>query len=262
MKALFIGDIFGKQGRKALATVLPKLAKEEKIDLVIANGENCTHGRSLNKKHYQQLLSLGVNYITFGNHTWDHLEMVELLKDSKSIVRPYNLNSNFKYANIGNGYLEIFSNGKKIILVNLLGASCFFNQNQTNPFIAMEEILNKTDADLYFVDFHAETTSEKNAFLLAFANRVHVIVGTHTHVQTADEKIYQNTAYITDLGMTGPSLGVIGAEPGTIIDMFYNRRERFILTPSKSPWQFGALLVEIDSKNKVKQIKRFLILES
>jgi calcineurin-like phosphoesterase len=147
-------------------------------------------------------------------------------------------------------------------LTNLLGNTVECHKVQVNPFPLFNDFLKDHTADIHIVDLHTETTSEKNAFLLTFAGRVSAILGTHTHVQSADEKIYQNTAYITDVGMTGGSLGVIGAEPQTILDVFMGKAERFKLTPSNSKYQFNAVLLTFnDQTNMVESIKRINIIE-
>jgi metallophosphoesterase (TIGR00282 family) len=163
---------------------------------------------------------------------------------------------------IGKGSIVFIHKGKKVRITNLLGNTVECHKIQTNPFISFREFLESNDSDIHIIDFHAETTSEKNAFLLSFAGKVTAILGTHTHVQTADEKIYKNTAYITDVGMTGGTLGIIGAEPDSILDCFNEKAERFRLSPSNSKYQFNAVLLFIDEQaNVVKSIKRFFINE-
>jgi calcineurin-like phosphoesterase len=133
---------------------------------------------------------------------------------------------------------------------------------QTNPFVCFNEIIENDKSDIHIVDFHCETTSEKNAFLLTFASKVNTIVCTHTHVQTADERIYKNTAYISDVGMTGGINGVIGAKPETILDMFQNRTTKFKLDPQDGKYQFNAVIIEIDNKNNLPiAIERISIVE-
>jgi metallophosphoesterase (TIGR00282 family) len=261
MKFLFIGDIFGKAGRRAVRNELPKLIKDENIDCVIANAENTTHGRSLSLKHYQDLMNNGVNYFTFGNHTW-YLEEVKQVLAKSNVTRPLNLDNKIPESNIGQGSITFTIKNKKIRLTNLLGYTVDCHKMQVNPFPVFNEFIKNNTADIHFVDLHTETTSEKNAFFLTFAGKVSAIVGTHTHVQSADEKIYKNTAYITDVGMTGGSLGVIGAEPQTILDMFMEKSERFKLAPSNSKYQFNAVLIIFnDQTNLPESIKRINILE-
>ncbi|MDR1234935.1 MAG: TIGR00282 family metallophosphoesterase [Mycoplasmataceae bacterium] len=261
MKILFIGDVFGKAGRRAIKEELPKLIKNENINCVIANAENTTHGRSLSIAHYQELMSYGVNYFTFGNHTW-HLDEIKEILAKNNAVRPLNLVKTVEESKYGKGSIVFTINHKTIRLTNLLGNTIECHKIQENPFPLFAKFLDENKADIHIVDFHTETTSEKNAFLLTFAGKVSAILGTHTHVQSADEKIYKNTAYITDTGMTGGSLGVIGAEPETILNVFMGKAERFRLSPSKSKYQFNAVLLSFDDKtNLVESIKRIFIYE-
>jgi metallophosphoesterase (TIGR00282 family) len=149
---------------------------------------------------------------------------------------------------IGHGSITFKLKNKTIRITNLLGNTVDVHDIQDNPFVVFDKFLKTSKSDIHIVDFHTETTSEKNAFLLTFAGRVTAILGTHTHVQTADEKIYNGTAYITDTGMTGGSLGVIGAKPDTILEVFKQNAERFRLEPSNTPYQFNAVLFTVDDK--------------
>lgn len=250
MKILFIGDIFASQGRKAIKNELKNIVKNNNIDFVIANAENCTHGRSISLKHYKQLIESGIDVITMGNHTWKLKEVVDVLEMS-NVIRPLNIKKSFKYYPNGQGTSVFLIKAKKIRITNLIGLTLNFNDNQTNPFLCLENVVANDDSDIHIVDFHTEATSEKNALLKSFNGRVSAILGTHTHVQTADNKIFNNTAFISDVGMTGPSEGIIGAKPDTIIDMFYGKRENFILEPSKSKYQFSAIIIEFDDKKNI-----------
>ncbi|MDR3257297.1 MAG: TIGR00282 family metallophosphoesterase [Mycoplasmataceae bacterium] len=263
MNILFIGDIFGKAGRKAIKNELPKIIQKNMVDCVIANAENTTHGRSLSIKHYNELKNAGINYFTFGNHTWHLEEVLDILK-KPNVVRPMNLDPSIPESKHGSGSITFKVKNKTIRLTNLLGNTVECHKMQTNPFPLFTQFLKlNKPVDIHIVDFHTETTSEKNAFLLTFASKVSAILGTHTHVQSADEKIYKDTVYITDVGMTGGSLGVIGAEPETILDMFMGKSERFRLSPSKSKYQLNAVLLNFDDKtNQPKSIQRIYIYES
>ena len=153
-------------------------------------------------------------------------------------------------------------NNKIIRLTNLLGRSVAMKEIQDNPFVVLEELIQKHKSDIHIVDFHSETTSEKNAFLLSFASKVSAIFGTHTHVQTADERIYKNTAYISDVGMTGGTNGVIGAKPETIVSMFEGKTNKFKLEPQEGKYQLNAIIVEFDNNtNMPKHIQRINIVE-
>lgn len=264
MKILFIGDIFAKQGRKAINAFLPSLIKKYKIDFVIANAENCTHGRSLNIRHYLFLKSIGVNFFTFGNHTWDNEEIYDIL-NNQDTIRPLNIKKSFsQQATVGQGSRVVKIKNKRVRITNLLGVSAACKGMQSNPFLLLDKQLPKwkNTHDIHIIDFHANATSEKNAMLTAYSNKVSAILGTHTHVQTADNKIYKNTAYITDVGMTGPSCGIIGANPTTILQMFREQVLHFKLDPDKSPYQLNAVLLTFDNKtNKPKTIKRINLVQ-
>lgn len=260
-KILFVGDIFAKAGRKACLEQIPLLKKKNKIDFVIANAENCTHGRSLNLQHYKQLLKCGIDVFTMGNHTYDHMYAFETLKVADKIVRPLNISSLTKEAKIGCGSKVFTCKKHKICVTNLVSTQCFNRFKVTNPFQVFQNLLDKQKEkyDLHIVDFHAETTSEKKAFLLSFANKVSAIIGTHSHVQTSDAQIYKNTFFITDVGMTGPKESIIGAKPDEIIELFFGKRSRFHMEPASGPYQFNAVLLTFSNDNKPKEIKLITI---
>lgn len=261
MRILFIGDIFAKAGRLAVIENLAKIVKQEKIDLTIANAENATHGRSLSQDHYNDLIAAGVDMITMGNHTWDTTLVYDVLSKNDKIVRPLNVDSNSKEAKSGFGSLVYSIDDKKVRITNLMSMQCAARATLTNPFLVLEEVLKISAPDeIHIIDFHAETTSEKNAMLMAFAGRVSAIIGTHTHIQTADEKIYKDTAYITDVGMCGAKESIIGAKPQEIVDMFYGKIPRFHLEPAKGDYQFNSVIIEFDDKtNKPIKIWRYNI---
>lgn len=253
MKILMIGDIFAKTGRNAIKTELKKIKQNYEIDFVVANAENATHCKGLNIKHYKDLMEAGIDFFTMGNHTWSKREVMEILDNKNNIIRPYNIISSHEFAKHGVGTRIINFKNKKIQITNLIGSSVHFNELQTNPFLALEEILkqNNNKPDIHIVDFHAETTSEKNALFAAFKSKVTIIVGTHTHVQTNDARIRDNTAYITDLGMTGPADGVIGAKSEDIIAKFLNKTIRFNLEEAQGKYQFCAALIEVNNQTNL-----------
>lgn len=250
MRILFIGDIFAKAGRKAVTENLANIIKQEKIDFVIANAENATHGRSLSQEHYNELIKAGVNMITMGNHTWDTTEVFDVLNNDK-IVRPLNIDPSTKESHYGVGTKVCTVNKKKIRISNFMSMQCKSRTVITNPFVECDKLLKSVKEPIHIIDFHAETTSEKNAFLLANANKVSAIIGTHTHVQTADEKIYNNTAFITDAGMCGAKESIIGAKPQEIIDMFRGNKPRFHLEPAKGDYQFNSIIIEFSDKTNM-----------
>lgn len=249
MRILFIGDIVGEIGLQYLEKNLQKIKDSEKINLVIANGENITNGRGLNYEHYNRLMKLGISLVTMGNHTFSQREIYEYIDNSK-IVRPANFSTN-----IGKGYQTIKYNDKTITVVNLLGRVYMNSMSLDCPFKTLDSILEEVDSDHIIVDFHAEATSEKIAFGLDFDGKVDAILGTHTHVPTADNKVLPNgTLYISDIGMTGPSLGVLGDNKDIIIDRFRSG----VYMPArteKGPVQFNAVVLDFNSfKNTITRI--------
>lgn len=209
MKILVIGDIVGTQGVNKVREILPKIVKDREIDFVIANGENSADGMGITSKIFKELILSGVNVVTMGNHTWGKKDIFNIIDNSK-LLRP----ANYPKGVQGNGYGIYECNSKKIAVINLIGR-VDMNVLSENPFITVENIINKikNEADIIIVDFHAEASAEKIAMGYFLDGKVTFIFGTHTHVATADEKILEGgTAYITDIGMTGPEKSVIGMD--------------------------------------------------
>ena len=220
MKILCLGDIVGRPGREAVQWALPRIKKEQGIDFVIANSENASGGSGLIPKNADEILSFGVDVMTMGDHVWDKQEIFPYLQDhQQKIIRP----ANFPDGVPGAGWTIVTAaNGVNVGVINLLGRT-FMRYNVLCPFRALDEIVAKVkeQASVIIVDMHAETTSEKVAMGHYADGRVSLVYGTHTHIQTADEKILpQGTAYITDLGMSGPYDSVIGQEKTKIITRF------------------------------------------
>lgn len=215
MKVLFIGDIYGKPGREMLEKQMPYLKQTYKPNIIIVNAENsANNGRGMTEDYYTELMKLGVSAITMGNHVWGNSDLQEFIENTH-IIRPANF-----YEAPGSGYDLIQYNDKKLLVINVLGRT-FMNGNLENPFFVAEKIINEVEADYVFIDFHAEATSEKIAFAHYLDGKATAIVGTHTHVQTADERVMpKGTLYITDVGMTGPLDGIIGVEQEIIIGRF------------------------------------------
>lgn len=263
MRILFIGDISGPDGLRAVKDNVLKIKQKESIDFVIANAENTSEGRGLTLNDYNKLCEYGIDFFTMGNHTWFHNDYPEVLaKDN--IVRPGNIKSPEEYKTTGEWSKIIDINGFKLCISNLIGGSVQSMRFElNNPFNLLEQRVLEVPNDVYhIVDFHAETTSEKNAFFLEFMGKINAVLGTHTHVQTSDNKVVNNTAYITDVGMTGSSLGVIGAKPDTIIQMFKGERKFFRLQPNLGTYQLNAVILDIDEKtNKTNSIERIFIVE-
>lgn len=217
MKILVIGDIVGQSGVDKVKNILPNLRKKENIDFVIANGENSADGMGITSKIFKDLLLSGVNVVTMGNHTWGKKDIFNII-DNKNLIRP----ANYPKDVVGNGYGIYECSEKKIAVINLIGRASM-NVLSENPFIVVTDIINeiKDKADIIIVDFHAEATAEKIAMGYYLDGKVSALFGTHTHVATADETILENgTAYITDIGMTGPKKSVIGMEVDASIKRF------------------------------------------
>ena len=216
MRVLFVGDIYGQIGLDMFKMSLPELKSTYRPNLIIVNAENAASGRGINKKMYKELMELGVAAITMGNWVWGNRELFEFI-DESNIIRPIN----FRKAP-GKGSLEINYNGKKLLVINALGRT-FMNANLLCPFITIEEEITRVNPDYSLIDIHAEATSEKIAIGHYLDGKVTAIVGTHTHVPTADERRLPNgTLYITDVGMTGPLNGVIGVKKEIVLDRFLN----------------------------------------
>lgn len=199
MRVLFIGDIVGKLGRRAVSQVLPDLRKKEKIDLVFANAENLTHGTGASPEHIKEVGDFGVDFFTSGNHIFDRDGTFEV---KVPLIRPLNYPSGAP----GKGYAFLNHQGKKVLILNLLGWT-FMGEDVGNPFQVIEEelaTLSKEKPDFTFLDFHAEATSEKRAMGFFLDGHATAVVGTHTHVPTADPRILpKGTGYVSDLGMVG-----------------------------------------------------------
>jgi metallophosphoesterase (TIGR00282 family) len=218
MRVLFIGDIVGSPGRQIVHDRLADIVAQRQVDLVIANGENSASGFGITPRLADELLQTGIEVLTGGNHSWDRREILEYMPHQPRLLRP----GNFPEGNPGSGlYVGTAKNGVKYAVLNLQGR--VFLPAIEDPFRKADNELAKLPADVAFVlvDMHAETTSEKIAMGWYLDGRVTAVVGTHTHVATADEHVLpQGTAFITDVGMTGPHGGVIGMERNGIIKRF------------------------------------------
>ncbi len=251
MKILAVGDIVGENGLKKAKEVLPSLREKEKIDFVIMNGENAAGGMGITEKLYKEMLQIGANVVTMGNHTWGKKDIFSFI-DSPNLIRP----ANYSKGVVGKGYAIFECKSKKIAVVNLLGRTEMSVLSE-NPFLKIKELLEEIKADIIVVDFHAEATAEKIAMGYYLDGKVNIVFGTHTHVQTADEKILQNgTAFITDIGMTGPEKSVIGMDVKASIKRFETGLpERYKLAEGKCI--FNGCIFDIDDENcRTKTITR------
>lgn len=245
MKLLFIGDVFAKPGRLILANRLDKLKSIYKWDVCIANAENAAGGKGINYNIAHEIFNSGVDAITLGNHTWARKEIFNFIDSCNKIVRP----SNYSKGVPGRGRLIIEKNGIKIGLINLLGR-IYMDSHTECPFHTVDRDVSilRQQCKIILVDFHAEATSEKIALAYYLDGRVSAVVGTHTHVQTSDEQILQNkTAYITDVGMTGPVDGVIGVDKTQIIQKFITGLPVHF-EPAKGRACINAVVIDIDEK--------------
>lgn len=257
MNILVIGDIVGKPGRRALKGLLPGLQKEYDIHFTIANAENAAGGRGINQEVFREIIDAGVDVCTMGNHVWDNRDIFTFIDDEPRIVRPANYPGDCP----GQGF-HVYTAGfnKKVAVVNVSGR--VFLGALDCPFQAMESILTDLQGktDLIIVDFHGEATSEKLAFAYCFAGRVDAVLGTHTHIMTADERIMPgDTAYITDLGMTGPVDSILGMEKEQVIQRFLTQRPvRFEVARGAAQLQ-GVVLNFDEDTNRIMGIERICL---
>ncbi len=241
-RLLFIGDVVGKPGRELLRRGLAAIVTHHRIDLVIANTENAAAGFGLTPDIAEDLFEYGINVMTGGNHTWDKKEIVPYFAEQPRLLRP----ANYPAGTPGSGsYVARAANGVLVGVVNVMGR--VFMTAIDDPFRVVVEQIDKVRADgarLVFVDFHAEATSEKVAMGWHLDGRVAAVVGTHTHVATADERVLpQGTAYITDVGMTGPHDSVIGVERQAVIQRFLTGLPQRFETANENP-RLNAVVVE------------------
>ena len=251
MKILAVGDLVGETGVEKLKRTLPNLQEAEHIDFTIINGENSAGGMGMTSKIYNELNRLNIDVITMGNHTWGKKDIFTFI-DDKKIIRP----ANYSKGCPGKGYTIIQKENKKIAVVNLIGRTDM-GVLSDNPFICIDHIIEKLKVDIIVLDFHAEATAEKIAMGYYVDGRITAMFGTHTHVQTADEKILENgTGYITDVGMTGPEKSVIGMDVDASLKRFVTSLpEKYKL--AEGSCMLNGVIFDIDDEtNKVKKIYR------
>jgi len=253
MKILFIGDIVGRPGRDILKEVLPRIKERDGIDFVITNGENAAGGFGLTPKVAEGLYSNGVDLITSGNHIWARKEVYEIISREPRLIRP----ANFPPEVPGKGWTVREAKGNKIGIINLEGQ--VYLSNLDSPFRCVDAIIEriKKETPVIVVDFHAEVTSEKIAMGWYLDGKVSALIGTHTHVQTADERILPaGTAYITDVGMTGAEDSVIGIKKEIALKRFLTQLP-VRMEVASGDVVFSAVIIEIDEKTgKARSIRR------
>lgn len=245
MRFLIFGDIVAKIGRRALEDVLPRLREELQPDVVLANAENLAHGLGMTEKTMREVLHAGITCLTGGNHVWDKPEGVALLRDPATpIVRP----ANYPTGAPGQGWKTLSVAGKSVLVINLLGR-VFMKDLVDDPFRTFDELAAAHPADITVVDYHAETTSEKNAFGWHADGRATIVYGTHTHIPTADARLLpQGTAFVTDIGMTGARDTVIGVSAETVLPGYRTGiGARFVWPEAGIAW-VHAVVVDIDDR--------------
>lgn len=259
MKILFFGDIVGQPGRQALAKILPELKKETNPDLIIANSDNIAHGQGLTRKAVEETLATGVNFLTGGDHAFVLKEAAAALDDKElPVLRPLN----WPGAVSGRGFDIISYGARRILLISLIGR-VFMRQDFDDPFQKITALLEDYSlkgreqgseaVDAIVIDFHAEATSEKAALVWFLDGKVSAILGTHTHVPTADEKILpQGTAFISDLGMVGPQNSILGVDKEAVIKRFLTQR-LLRLGVASGPVEVNAVLLTLDEQTGLAQ---------
>lgn len=262
MKILFIGDISGRPGREMLEKTLAKIEQDEQINFTIVNAENASGGHGMRRDSYNLFRDLGVDALTMGNHVWDNRDIFDLMVHNDNIVVPANLSCKRKNAQ---GY-HIFEtkNGEKICVINLLGR-VYMNPmpGADCPFLAVDEILKSLpeEVKIIIVDLHCEATSEKISMGHFLTGRVSAVLGTHTHVQTNDDRILAGkTAYITDVGMTGVKDSCLGMAVEPIVERFVTGLPTK-MTIAAGEKMINGVVIDVDSNGKAKSIKKINICE-
>ncbi|GBG94592.1 metallophosphoesterase [Ligilactobacillus salitolerans] len=246
MRILFIGDVMGESGQEMFEKTVPLLKRNLHPQLTIANGENATRGRGINEKVFKKLQKAGADVITMGNHTWDNREIQDFIGTAKKLIRP----ANFSAGQVpGIGYTIVKVNSVSVGVLNVQGR--VFMSPSDDPFAVGEKIIAQLEKEtsIIFVDFHGEATSEKEAFAWNFDGRVSAVVGTHTHVQTNDARILpQGTAFLSDVGMTGPYDGILGMRRESVIGRFKNQLPTRFEVETSGGQTLGAVVIDVDEK--------------
>ncbi len=215
MRILFLGDVYGEAGLKALEKFLPEVKSRYPYDVFFINGENVSEGLGLRKRDYKRLMEFGAHAVTLGNHSFSKKELLDYIEES-NIVRPLN----YPKTTPGKGFIEINYNNQKIVLIQIMGR-IFMGDPLNNPFETLDDVLAGLEADCIVVDLHAEATSEKLAIAHYLDGRVDAVIGTHTHVATNDAmRLPKGTYYITDAGMCGAKYGILGADRDKVLKRF------------------------------------------
>lgn len=259
LNILFIGDIFGEPGIEKVEKELPELRQKYNIDFVIAQAENVSGRKGFIKRDYDKLSKIGVDAFTLGNHVWAKKD-IDIIINNNNIIRPLNIEDHYP----GNGSSVFDINGTTLRVTSLMGIT--FNkllspwkEDYANSFFdAIDKVIENDESDFHFIDFHAETTSEKNVLAIYLDGKVDAIVGTHTHVQTNDAKIFKNNlAFVSDAGMTGPSNCAIGANFKEVYEkMRFDSFSRFQVSKNKS--QFNGVFLTLNKKKNLIKLINFI----
>lgn len=257
MKILFIGDIYSKCGRDVVKRCLPKLKEEHDIDLVIANGENSAHGKGMTKKIYDELMDCGIDAFTMGNHFLKNNDITKWLDSVDNIARPLNIDGIVE----GKGSTVIKTLKGNVRITNLIGRVFIKEFQALNPFECLQDVLDESEEVIHIVDFHAEANGEKKSLGYYFDGQVSAVLGTHTHVQTVDNRVFpKGTAYISDVGFCGAYESVLGIEIKDAIAFSkdYNFKNH---TPAEDDGELNAVVLDIDEKSgKSRNIERINII--
>ena len=253
MRVLFIGDVVGSPGRRGLRDAMPTLREAHAPDLVVVNGENSAGGMGITERTANDIFGAGADVITTGNHVYRHREAYAYLDREPRVIRP----ANYPQRNPGRGYVVVEAAGLRVGVVNLSGAAGL--KVARSPFDAVDEILDRIEADAVIVDFHAEMTSEKVALGWHLDGRVAAVLGTHTHVPTADGRVLPGgTAHISDVGMTGSRAGVLGVKAEQALAALITQMPTRFETAEEDVWVMGAL-VEVNSRGLADSIAPVLV---
>jgi len=253
MNILFLGDVVAKSGRQAVYDRLPTLKREYAADFVIVNAENAAHGKGITKSIYTRLKEAGADIITLGNHAFSKKVILADLDVCEDMIRPFNMEPRDK----GQYYAVRTCRKKKIAVINLLG-SVFMNAADEDPVPCMDRILKEVEADILILDMHAEATSEKEMMFYRYRNRLTAVIGTHTHVQTADERIANGCAYITDAGMCGPYESILGRDVDEVMEIMV-KHHKTNFTPAEGPAIISGVLIRVDESTcRAVSIERIL----
>jgi metallophosphoesterase (TIGR00282 family) len=253
MRVLFIGDVVGGPGRRGLRDTMPTLRERWQPDLVVVNGENSAGGMGITERTANDLFGAGAGVITTGNHVYRHREAYDFLDREERVIRP----ANYPHANPGRGHTVVEAGGRRVGVVNLSGAVGL--RVARSPFHEVDAILERIQADCVIVDFHAEVSSEKVAMGWHLDGRVAAVLGTHTHVPTADGRVLPGgTAFVSDVGMTGPRSGVLGVKREQVLESMTTQMPVRFETAEEDVWVMGAV-VEVNERGLADSFEQVMV---